>query len=69
MRLAGHVARTKQESNGHSILVTKPEGKHRHVWDDNIKRSFIGTGCGALDCFNPAQDWDKWNTVMKLRVP
>ena len=62
----------------HSVLVGKPEGtrplgRPRHRWEDNIKMDLqeVGGGCG--DWMELAQDRDRWRAlvskVMKLRVP
>jgi len=62
----------------HSVLVGKPEGtrplgRPRHRWEDNIKMDLqeVGGGCG--DWMELAQDRDRWrafvSTVMNLRVP
>jgi hypothetical protein len=60
------------------VLVGKPEGKRplgrpRRRWEDNIKMDLLKVGCGGMDCFDLAQDRDRWralvNTVMNLWVP
>jgi hypothetical protein len=43
--------------------VGKPEGKrplgrHRCIWDDNIKMDLQEVGCGGMDWIELAQDWD-----------
>ena len=45
MRLAGHVARTRERRGVYRVLVGKPEGKRplgrpRRRWEDNIKMDF-----------------------------
>jgi hypothetical protein len=52
MRLAGHVARVGERRGAFRVLVGKPEGKrplgrHRHRWEDNIKRDPQKVGWGA----------------------
>jgi hypothetical protein len=60
------------------VLVGKPEGtrpwgRRRRRWEDNIKRDLeeVGEGCG--DWMERAQDRDRWralvSTVMNFRVP
>jgi hypothetical protein len=60
----------------HRVLVGKPKGKralgrHRRIWEDNIKMGLqeVGGGCG--DWIELAQDRDRWwalvSTVMNLR--
>jgi len=60
------------------VLVGKPEGKRplgrpRHRWEDNIKMYLQEVGCEGVDCFELAQDRDRWralvNAVMNLSVP
>jgi hypothetical protein len=53
MRWAGHVARMGKGRVVHRILVrnsegTRPMGRPRHRWEDNIKRDLqeVGGGCG-----------------------
>jgi hypothetical protein len=54
MRWAGHVARMGEGINVHRVLVEEPEGtrplgRPRHRWEDNIKMDFqeVGGGCGT----------------------
>jgi hypothetical protein len=60
------------------VLVGKSEGKrplgrHRRRWEDNTKIDLQKVVCGDMDCFDVAQDRDRWralvNTVMNLLVP
>jgi hypothetical protein len=78
MRWEGHVARMREESGVHRVLVGKPEvkrplGRHRRRWEDNIKMDFqeIGVGCG--EWIESAQDRDRWRALVrrikKLWVP
>jgi hypothetical protein len=62
----------------YNILVRKPEGSRplgrpRRRWEDNIKMDLWETGFGDVDWIHLAQDKDRWralvNTVMSLRVP
>jgi hypothetical protein len=77
MRWAGHVARMGEEKGVHRVLVGKPEGKGplgrpRRRWVD-IRMDLQDVGCGYMDWIGPAQDSDRWRTlvsaVMNLRVP
>jgi hypothetical protein len=78
MRWAGHVARMGEGRGLHRVLVGKPEGtrplgRPRRRWDDNIKMDLqeVGGGCG--DWMERAQDRDRWralmSTVMNFGVP
>jgi hypothetical protein len=78
MRWAGHVARMGEGRGVHRVLVGKPEGtrplgRPRRRWEDNITRDLqeVGGGCG--DWMERAQDRDWWralvSTVMNFRVP
>jgi hypothetical protein len=63
MRRAGHVARTGEKRNAHSILVGMLEGKRllgrpKHGWVDNIKIDLRETGLGGMDWIDLAQDKD-----------
>ena len=73
MRWAGHMARMGEERGVYRVLVGKPEGKSllgrpMRRWVDNIRM-----GCGYMDWNGPAQERDRWRTlvsaVMNLRVP
>jgi hypothetical protein len=57
--------------------VEKPEGKrplgrHRSLWEDNIKIDLRKIGLENVDWIYMAQERDRWrafvNTVMNLRV-
>ena len=52
---------------------TRPLGRHRCRWEDNIKMDLQEVGCGGVDWIELAQDRDRWralvNVVMNLRVP
>jgi hypothetical protein len=80
LRWTGHVARKGARRSAYRALVEKPEGSRplgrpRHRWKDNIKINLreAGWGGGGRDWINLAQDRDRWwapvNTVMNLRVP
>jgi hypothetical protein len=62
----------------YNILVERPEGsrplgKPRRRWVDNIKIDLREIGLDDVDWIQWAQDRDRWralvNTVMNLRVP
>jgi hypothetical protein len=78
MGWAGHVARMGEGRGVHRVLVWKPEGtrplgRHRHRWEDNIKMDLqeVGGDCG--DWMERAQDGNRWrtlvSTVMNFRFP
>ena len=78
MRLAGHVARMGEERVVYRVLVGKPEGSRplgrpRRRWVDNIRMDLQEVGCGYMDWIGLSQDRDRWRTlvsaVVNLRVP
>jgi len=78
MRWAGHVARMGEEREVYRDLVgkpvgTRPLGRPRVRWVDNIRTDFQEVGCGYMDWIGLAQDRDRWRTlvsaVMNLGVP
>jgi hypothetical protein len=47
------------------VLVGKPEGtrplgRPRHRWEDNIKKDLQEVGCEVMDLMELAQDRDRW---------
>jgi hypothetical protein len=61
--------------NVYNILVGNSEGKippgrHKHIWDDNIRMDLRKMGWKYVDWMHLAQDRDQWralvNMVMKL---
>jgi len=77
MRWVGHVARMGEERGVYRVLVGKAEsrplGRPRRRWVDNIRMDLQEVGCGYMDWIGLAQDRDRWWTlvsaVMNLRVP
>jgi hypothetical protein len=78
MILAGHVARLGEKRNAYRILVGNPEGKKplgrpRLRCVGNIKQDLREIKWDGVDCFDPAQNRNKWrsvlNIVMILPVP
>jgi len=62
----------------HRVLVgkregTRPLGRPRLRWEDNIKMDLQEVGCGRMDWIDVTQDRDRWltrvNAVVGLRVP
>jgi hypothetical protein len=62
----------------YGVLVGKPEGTRplgriRSRWDDNIKKDLQEMGCGGMYWIDLAQYRDRWralvNGVMDLRIP
>jgi hypothetical protein len=54
MKWAGHVARMGERRGVYRVLLGKPEctrplGRPRHRWKDNIKMNFREVGCGNMD--------------------
>jgi len=78
MRWVGHVARMGEERRMYSVLLGKPEGSRppgrpRRRWVDNISLDFQDVGCGYMDWIGLDKDRDRWRTlvgaVMNFRVP
>jgi hypothetical protein len=78
MKWVGHAAWMGEKRNAYRISVGKPErtrplGRSRHRWVDNIKTDLREIGWDVMDWINVALDRDQWrplvNKVMNLRVP
>jgi hypothetical protein len=78
MKWAGHVARIGEKRNVYRLLVgkaerTRPLGRLRCRWIDNIKIDLLEIGLSVVDWIGLAQDRYRWrslvNTVMNLRLP
>jgi hypothetical protein len=78
MRWAGHVARMGEKRNAYRLLVGKPEGtrplgRPRRRWVDNIGMDLGEVGWSDVDWIGLAQGRNKWralvNSVLNLRVP
>jgi hypothetical protein len=52
---------------------TKPLGRPRYRWEDNIKMDLQEVGCGGMDWIGLAQHRERWcaivNAVKNLWVP
>jgi len=77
MRWVGHVACMGERRGVYRVLVEKPEGtrplgRPRRRWENNIKMDLKEMGCGGMDWIELAQDRDRWwalvNVVMNLWV-
>jgi hypothetical protein len=77
LRWAELVACMGERRDAYRALVGKPEGSRplgrpRRTWEDNIKMDLREVGWGGMDWINLAQDRDRWRalvyTVMNLRV-
>jgi len=78
IRWAGHVTRMGERRGVYRVLVGKPEGtrplgRPRCRWEDNVKMGLQEVGCGGMGWIELAQDRDRWRAlviaVMNLRVP
>ena len=78
IKWAGHVARMGERRGVYRVLVGKPEGtrplgRPKHRWEDNIKIDLQEVRCGDMDWIELAQDRDRWRAlvtaVKNLRVP
>jgi len=75
---AWYVALMGERRGVYRVLVGKPEGtrplgRSRRRWEDNIKMDLQEVRCGAMDWVLLAQDRDRWRAlvkaVMNRRVP
>jgi len=78
MRWVGHMALIGEKRGVCNILVGKPEGSRplgrpRRRWVDNIRMDLQEVECGYMDWIGLAQVRESWRTlvsaVMNLRVP
>jgi hypothetical protein len=78
MRWAGHVARMGEKRIAYRLLVGKPEGtrplgRPRRRWVDNIRMDLEEVGWGDVDWIGLALHRNWWralvNSVLNLRVP
>jgi hypothetical protein len=78
MRWTGHIARMGKKRNAYKIFVGKPEGtrplgRYRRTWANNIRMDVREIGCGGMDWIYLAQNRGQWrallNTELKLRLP
>jgi hypothetical protein len=78
MRWAGYVARMGERRGVCRDLVLKPDGsrplgRDRRRWEDNIKMDLQEVGCEGVDWIDVAQDRDRCralvNAVMNLLGP
>jgi len=72
------VARMGEERGVYRVLLGKlegsrPQGRSRRRWVDNIRMDLQEVGCGYMEWIVLAQDRDSWRTlvsaVMNFRVP
>ena len=72
------MARMEEGRGVHKVLVGKPEGSRplgrpRRRWEDNIKMDFQEVERGCVDWMELAQDRDRWralvSTATNFRVP
>jgi len=75
--MGGACSTYEERRISYRVLVGKPEGtrplgRPRHRWEDNIKIDHQEVGCGGMDWIELAQDRDRWRAlvtaVMNLRV-
>ena len=76
--IGGACSKYRERRGAYRILVGKPEGSRplgrpRHRWEDNIKVDLQEVGCEGMDWIDMAQVRDRWWTfvyaVMDLQVP
>jgi hypothetical protein len=78
MGWVGHVARMGEGRGVYRVLVGRPEctrplGRPRRRWEDNIKMDLREIGIDGVNWIQLAQDMIQWwacvNTVMNLQIP
>jgi hypothetical protein len=78
MGWAGHVARMREGRGVYRVFVGRPEGtrplgRHRRRWEDNIKLDLREIGINGANWIQLGQYRVRWRafvkTVMNLRVP
>jgi len=60
----GHIAGTGERRGVYRVLVgkpleTRPLGRTRRRWEDNIKMDLQEVGCGGIEWIELAQDRDR----------
>jgi len=75
MRWMGHVACMEERRGIYRDFVgtgegKRPLGRHRHIWEDNIKMDLQEVGFGSMDWIDQAQDRDRWRATRECsKVP
>jgi len=73
MSWAGLIEYMEERRGVYGVLVGKPEGRPRYIWEDNMKMDLQEVGCGVMDWMKLAQHRDRWralvNAVMNFRIP
>ena len=78
LRWAGHVARMEECRSAFKILTgtptkTRPLGRPRHRWEDNIKMDLKEISINTRNWVDSAQDRGYWRALvsvaLNLRVP
>ena len=73
-----HVARMADRRDVYWVVVGKPEGtrplgRPRRRWENNIKMNLQDVVCGDMDWNDLVQNRDRWralvNAVVSLRIP
>jgi hypothetical protein len=70
MRWAGHVALMNERRDVYRVFVGKPEvtrplGRPRRRWEDNILVDLQEVGSGGMDWIELAQDRGRWRGTCK----
>ncbi|KAJ4450195.1 hypothetical protein ANN_01602 [Periplaneta americana] len=73
LRWAGHVARMGESRNAYRMLVMRPErkiplGGPRRRREDNTKMDLMEVGYDDRECFNLAQNRDRWRAYVRAAM-
>jgi hypothetical protein len=78
MKLTRYVAKIGDMRNGYKVFIqkserTRPLGRPRCWWQDNIKMHLKAVQCVGKDCIHLAQGSNQWwacvNMVTNLQLP
>jgi hypothetical protein len=59
----------EKRSSCRLLVGKRPLGRPIRRWLDNIKMDLVEVGWGDVDWIGLAQNRDRWNSLLNLRVP